>query len=122
NQDLLQLSSPLGQATQGLTPDVKLPLRMVLQRAAKRIDGKFPNEPEVEMRTRHTIAYALQSVGDYAGALTQYGKVVTYLQKTLGQSHVETLLAEYYMAMMHKHLNHFDIALPLLEQNLEKHK
>src|SRR5439155_12254371 len=56
NKDLLQLSSPWGQANQGLVPDVNLTLRTVLQRAARRIDGKFVNEPEVEMKLRYTIA------------------------------------------------------------------
>src|SRR5207253_78969 len=59
NKDLLQLSSPHGQASQGLTPDANLTLRTVLQRAAKRIDGKFVEEPEVQMKIRYTIGVAL---------------------------------------------------------------
>ena len=43
------------QLSGSVSPDADLRLRTVLQRAAKRIDGKFPNEPEVEMRLRYTI-------------------------------------------------------------------
>src|SRR5262249_23426559 len=78
DKDLLQLASPSGQVTQGVSPDANLRIRTVLQRAAKRIDGKFPNEPEVEMRLRYTIGYALSNVGDYAGALAQFEKVLAY--------------------------------------------
>ncbi|HZL88304.1 MAG TPA: serine/threonine-protein kinase [Pirellulaceae bacterium] len=122
NQDILQLSSPLGRPAYGLTPSADLNLRTVLQRAAERIDGKFTAEPEVEMKLRYTIGSALYGVGDHAGALAQYEKVVPYFQETLGPNHRETLLAEYYLASMHHHLGRNNIALPLLEQNLEKHK
>jgi eukaryotic-like serine/threonine-protein kinase len=123
NQDLLQLSSPLEQASHGLTPDTNLKYRFVLQRAAKRIDGRFANEPEVEMKIRYTIGNALPHIGDYAGALAQYQKVLPWFQETLGPDDPETLLAEYRMAVLHRHLGHnSDIAVPLLERNLEKHK
>jgi serine/threonine protein kinase len=122
NTDLLQLSSALEQANHGLTPDANLTLRTVLQRAAKRIDGKFANEPDVQMKVRNTIAYALGRVGDHAGALAQYQKVAPYLHETLGPDNPETLLAELRVAGLHRLLGHKDIALPLLEQNLGKHR
>jgi non-specific serine/threonine protein kinase/serine/threonine-protein kinase len=121
DRDLLQLSSPLGQAEQGVSPDANLKMRTVLQRAAKRIDGKFPKEPEVEMKLRYTIGYALLRVGDYAGAFAQYEKVVPYLRQTLGPNHAQTLLAEYYMASMHRLLGHADLGLPLLKKSFERH-
>src|SRR5262249_22206915 len=106
----------------GMTPDADLKLRTVLQRAAARVDGKFVNQPEVEMKIRNTIGYALQSQGDYAGALAQYEKVVPYLRQTLGPNHPETLSAEYRLGRMHEQLSHHDIAVPLLEQNLARYK
>ncbi len=66
NKDLLLLASTMGQANSGVSPDANLKLRTVLQRAATRIDGKFPHQPEVEMKLRYTIGYAFTSVGDYA--------------------------------------------------------
>jgi len=121
NTDLLQLSRALGQTTQGISSDDSLQLRTVLQRAAQRIDGKFVNEPEVEMQLRNTIGNALSHVGDYAGALAQLQKVVPYFQKTRGPDHPETLLAEYRLAILHQQLGRKDF-LPLLEQNFEKHQ
>jgi hypothetical protein len=121
NKDLLQLAGPLGQINGGVAPDPNLKLRTVIQRAAKRIDGRFPNEPEVEMRLRHTIGYALCSAGDFAAALAQFEKVVAYSQELQGRDHAFTLLAEYRVGVMHKHLRHFDVAVTLLEENVERH-
>src|SRR5262249_21390484 len=121
NNDILQLSSPLGQANEGLTPDADLKLRTVLQRAAKRIDGKFVSEPEVEVKLRQTIGYALFCVGDHRGALAQYQKVVPSLQQPPGPDPPETLGAESRLAIMHWHAGHSEIALPLLEQSLKRH-
>src|SRR5262249_17155005 len=121
-KDILQLSSASGQARLGLSPDANLKLSTVLQRAAGRIDGKFPNGPEVEMRLRYTIGYALGAVGDYAGALAQFEKVAASSRELLGRDHAYTLNAEYRIASMHRNLRHFDVALSLLEENVERHK
>jgi eukaryotic-like serine/threonine-protein kinase len=122
NKDILQMASPLGQVVGGVSPDANLKLRTVLERASKQIEGKFPNEPEVEMRLRYTIGWALQSVGDYDGALPQFEKVVSISRQLLGRDDAYTLKAEYRVAGMHRHLRHFDIAMPLLVENVERHK
>jgi serine/threonine protein kinase/tetratricopeptide (TPR) repeat protein len=122
NKDILQLSTPYGQLNQGLMPDAELKIRTVLRRAAARLDGKFVNAPEVEMKIRDTIGYALQSAGDYEGAHAQYEKVVPYLQQTLGRDHPETLSAEFRLASIHEQLSHLDVAVVQLEQIVERYK
>src|SRR5207302_1804228 len=82
----------------------------------------FDDVPEVQMKIRNTIGEALANVRDHAGALAQYQKVVPYYQKTLGPDHPETLMAELHVATLHRALGNKDFGLPLLEQNLEKHK
>src|SRR4029078_731060 len=99
DKDILQLASPAGQAAGGVSPDATLTLRTALQRAAKRIDGKFPNEPEVEMRLRKTIGFALASVGDPAGALPQFEKVVALAEESRGRDDPYTLEAAYRLGM-----------------------
>jgi non-specific serine/threonine protein kinase/serine/threonine-protein kinase len=122
DRDILQLASPEGQLASGVSPDADLKLRTVLQRAAKRIDGKFPNEPEVEMRLRYTIGYALAKVGDSAGALPQFEKAASRARELVGRDDPFTLLAEYRLVSMHRHLGPIDVALPRLEENVERHK
>jgi eukaryotic-like serine/threonine-protein kinase len=122
DRDILQLASPEGQLASGVSPDADLKLRTVVQRAAKRIDGKFPNEPEVEMRLRYTIGYALAKVDDHAAALPQFEKAASLARGVLGRDDPFTLLAEYRAAGTHRHLDPIDVALPLLEENVERHK
>jgi serine/threonine protein kinase len=122
NKDILQLSNPLGQASSGVSPDANLTLRTVLRRAAKRIDGKFPNEPEVEMRLRYTIGASLVSLGDNAAALPQLEKVVAASQELLGRDDLFTLNAEYRLAGIHRQLGHVDLALRMSQENLERRK
>jgi len=122
NNDLLQISTPLGQANRGVRPDANLTLRTVLQRAARRIDQRFAELPEVEMRLRRTIGFALLSTGDYPGALAQYEKVVPYYQKTLGPDDPAALDAMYRLARAYSHLGQHDKAVPLCEQAFERCK
>jgi serine/threonine protein kinase len=122
NKDILQLASPTGQASGGVSPDANLTLRTALQRAAKRIDGKFPNQPEVEMRLRKTIGFALASVGDPAGALPQFEKVVALAEESRGRDDPYTLEAAYRLGMARTHIDDFDIGLPLLQDVVERDK
>lgn len=122
NQDILLLASPLEQATHGVAPNANLRLRTVLQNAARSIDGKFAEEPEVEMEIRYTIGYALFRLDDHRGALAQYEKVVPYFQQTLGADDPKTLTAEYRMAKIQHGLKKYDIAVPMLERSLDKHQ
>src|SRR5205814_1970715 len=71
---------------------------------------------------RYTIGVALASVSDYAGALAQYEKVVSLAQQLLSRDDPFTLKSEYRLASMHRMLSNFDVAVPLLEANVERHK
>jgi len=122
NKDLLQFASPFGQVANGVSPDVNLTLRTVLQRAVTRIDGRFPNEPEVEMRLRYTIGYAFLAVGDPAGALPQFEKVVSYAQRMLSRDDPFRLLADCRLAVTRRLLGDSEVAVSLLEENVAKHK
>jgi eukaryotic-like serine/threonine-protein kinase len=121
-KDILNLASPINQVTSGVSPEANLRLRTVVQRAAKRIDGKFPNEPEVEMRLRYSVGCALTSMGDHAGALAQFERVAAFAQKLLGRDDAFRLKAEYRRATMLRELRHLDDAVLMLEENVERHK
>ena len=71
-QDLLAQASPNQQ------PDRDLKLRTVLDRAAARIDGRFPGMPAVEAAIRSTLGQTLVSLGEMrqasAAASAQFGE------------------------------------------------
>jgi eukaryotic-like serine/threonine-protein kinase len=122
DRDLLQASSPLGQIDRGFTPDANLKLRTVLQRAAKRIDGRFAQQPEVEMRLRTTVGFALSYTGDLKGALAQYEKAVPYFQRNLGLDDPTTLGAMYRLAAVYMKLGQYDKAISIQQRVFERRK
>ena len=63
--DFLQ-NDLLAQAAPDQQPDRDLKLRTVLDRAAKKIDGRFATQPLVEAALRDTLAETYRSLGDYA--------------------------------------------------------
>ncbi len=122
NRDILLLSNAMGQMGSGVTPDANLSLRTVLQRAARRMDGKFPGEPEVEMRLRYTIGASLSFLGDNTSALPQIEKVVALSHQLLDRNDLFTLNAEYRLAGIHRALGHSALAVRLAQENLERRK
>jgi tetratricopeptide (TPR) repeat protein len=74
------------------------------------------------MRLRYTIGSALCLVHDDAGALPQIEKVVALSQKLLGRDDNFTLNAEYRLAGIHRQLRHFEYALRLNEDIVERRK
>lgn len=65
NEDLLAATGS------GQNPSRDMQLGDVLDRAALRIDGRFPNEPLVEAAVRGTLGMSYLKLGDYAAAEPQ---------------------------------------------------
>ena len=58
SRDLLGLTDAISQSKQGLAPDPDLKVRTLLDRAAKKIEGRFNDQPRVEVALRQTIGSA----------------------------------------------------------------
>jgi tetratricopeptide (TPR) repeat protein len=63
--DLLAQASANVQARPDTNPDANLKVRTVLDRAAARLDGKFPRQPLLEASIRETIGKAYEDLGLY---------------------------------------------------------
>src|SRR5262249_16700792 len=63
--DLLEPADPHLHAGRGQAPDKDITVRTILDRAAARIPGRFPNQPVVEASVRHTIGKTYQGLGEY---------------------------------------------------------
>lgn len=83
----------LAQAAPENEPDRDLRLRTVLDRAAKRIDGRFPQQPLVEANVRDTIANTYFALGEFESARGQWQRVYEVRQHELGPQDAKTLRA-----------------------------
>jgi eukaryotic-like serine/threonine-protein kinase len=86
-EDLLAQSSPDNQ------PDRDLKLRNVLDRAAKKIDGRFPHQPVVEARIRHTLSSTYSALGEYAAAQRHAVRALELARSQFGAGSSQALIA-----------------------------
>jgi tetratricopeptide (TPR) repeat protein len=94
------LNDLLAQAAPSQTPDRDLKLRAVLDRASKRIEGRFPDQPLVEARLRLTLAVTHESLGEYAIAERHAGRARELYESARGAEHPDTLAAMNSLARM----------------------
>jgi eukaryotic-like serine/threonine-protein kinase len=91
--DLLGQASANNQSGPKAKPDPNITVRTVLDRAAQRIDGKFANQPEVEVALRTTMGAAYNDLGVYPEARTQLERALETGRRTLGPDDPRTLVA-----------------------------
>jgi len=112
NQDLLGSASPHS------TPDRDLPVREVLSRAARTIEGKFADQPLVEAAIRMTIGRVFHHLSEYREAEPQYIKAPEIERRVLGEEHFDTLATMYDLAVLHKFQRRYAEAEPLFVKTL----
>jgi hypothetical protein len=88
----------LAQASPGTQPDRDLKLRTALDRAAGRLDQRFPDEPLLEADLRETLATTYDSLGEFAGEEKQLRRVIDLRRAKLGPEHARTLAASSLLA------------------------
>jgi eukaryotic-like serine/threonine-protein kinase len=81
NKDLLDQASAETQATLDTKPDPDLKVRTALDRAAKRIEGKFADKPLVEASIRRTIGETYHKLGLYPQAQEQLEKALALYRR-----------------------------------------
>ncbi len=98
--DVLAQADPRNQAKPNVPPDANLTVRTALDRAARGIGGKFPQEPLVDAAIRDTIGHAYQGLGIYPKAEEQAQRALELRRATLGESHRLTLQSRQMLAML----------------------
>ncbi len=83
-QDLLAQADPNVQVDKNTKPDPDMKVRTALDRAAKRIEGKFEGQPLIEAEIRQTIGKSYDNLGLYAEAQAQIERAVALRRKALG--------------------------------------
>ncbi len=85
--DLLAQASAYNQSK----PDPNITVRTVLDRAAKNIQGKFKDQPEVDVAVRETIGDAYTDLGLYPEARKQLEPALELSRRTLGAESPKTV-------------------------------
>lgn len=85
--DLLAQASAYNQAKR----DPNITVRTVLDRAAKNVQGKFNDQPEVEAAIRDTIGQTYSEMGIYPSAQQQLERALELDRRTLGPDDQQTL-------------------------------
>jgi non-specific serine/threonine protein kinase/serine/threonine-protein kinase len=117
--DLLAQASASSQAEPNIKPDLNLTVRAALDRAAARIDGKFPDQPLVEAAVRYTIGNTYDELGLYAEAKRQMIRSLEVRRRLLGESHPDTLASMAELAGIYHRLGDFSTAEQLFSRALE---
>lgn len=88
----------LAQASPEHDPDRALPLRTVLDRAAKKVDGRFPNQPLIEAAIRETLAWTYFALGDEPVAYRQANQAIALYTQGKGAETPEVLRLRHFEA------------------------
>src|SRR5262249_46879184 len=72
-------------------PDPNVTVRTALDRAAERIEGKFPGQPLVEASVRNRIGTVYVDLGLYPEGERQFERALALRRQGLGNSSAETL-------------------------------
>jgi serine/threonine protein kinase/Flp pilus assembly protein TadD len=111
----------LGQVTpENVNPDKKVTLEEVLERADRKIDRAFPDQPEVEAFVRLTLGRVYSHLTLPAMAEPHMRKAVKLYRDTVGPGNEDTLRATSDLAnLLGWGLNKFDEAEALAAPNIE---
>jgi len=89
--DLLAQASAENQLDESAQADPNITVRMLLDRAAQRMDGKFANQPEVAVALRDTMGATYKDLGAYPEARQQLERALELGRRTLGADDPRTL-------------------------------
>ncbi len=81
-----------------------VPMRAVLDRAAERIEGRFPDLPTVEAEIRETIGHTYTLLGDYAKAEPHLQRAIQLSVQHRGPAHESTLECRRQLALLYSRL------------------
>lgn len=95
DRDILSVGSPFTVSGSGGTP---LTVREAVDRAARGLSGRFPNEPDVEASIRAAIGQVYVEDGDYPAAEQQVRTAVKLARARSGSGDERIIRAEYSLA------------------------
>ncbi len=91
----------LAQASPNEQPDREVKLRTVLERAAAKIDERFPAQPLVAADLHAVIGQVFESLGEYESARRHFEQELALRERHLGAEDPRTLAAMHGLAGVH---------------------
>lgn len=117
--DLLAFAGPDEQAAAGIQMNPDLKVRDLMLRAADKIEGKFQNQPLVEMRLRLTLGSSLSQVGETKRAIQQFERAHELSQQHPNDEDPDQIFTTSNLAMAYRTAGRVDLSIPLYEQSLQ---
>ena len=93
-------------------------LRTILDAAAQKLDGKFPDAPEVEASIHSTIGDTYRRLGQYERAEEHFEQALKLRRDALGEEHADTLEAMNNLASLYENQGRYSAAEPLATETL----
>ena len=114
----------LQQMLSGIDPEVagdldKTLMRMILDKAAAKIETELAGQPEVEASIRATIGSTYQAIGEYPLARAHLEQALEIRTRVLGEEHPDTLGSMNDVAVLYHEQGRYTEAEPLLLRALE---
>ena len=100
-QEVLAQSGPWGQFARSGTGNPNLTVREALDQAARRVDGRFRDDPAVEAEVRRTIGMAYAQLGAYLPAEAHLARAAELWRRALGPDHRTTLFTRLDLARVY---------------------
>lgn len=113
------LGDILGSVEPTKTQRREVTLRESLDQAAKDVETKFANQPEVEAKVRNGIARIYLALGQYKAAEEQYLRALELRRRVLGDEHRDTLTAMLNLAVTLRKARRLDESEAVLRPCLE---
>jgi tetratricopeptide (TPR) repeat protein len=94
----------------------KVTIRELLDRAAKRIEGRFKDQPKTEAMIRQTIADTYRGLSEYELAIPHAERAVALFAEHWGPNHKNALVSKSNLAWLHRLLGQFELAESLFAE------
>jgi serine/threonine protein kinase len=117
--EIVGQANPVRQAALDHVPDPNVKLRTILDRAARKMEGSFKQQPQIEGTIRKTIGETYLSLGEPAAARPHLERALVIVRQEYGENHAYTMNALGSLAMVSLMEGEFDAAVSAMQTVLD---
>jgi tetratricopeptide (TPR) repeat protein len=117
-QEVFAQGSAAGQASPTRGVNRALTVKEAMDYAAKAVDGRFPDRPDLEAAVRSVIGKTYRELAAFPESLAQTERALAIRRRTPGSTHPDTLTGINDLAGLYKSLGRYDEAESLYQEAL----